>query len=87
MDEIEGTQKLFWSLKNIPRGTTTETYVGNIDSILKCNFNCINWSSARFESAYIEFKRQPMESTDDDVRHCEIKLFLKFWQYPIIAFR
>ena len=65
----------------------TKTYVGYVDGILKCKFNCIDWSTSRFESAYIAYKRAPIEVTDDKVRPCEVKLFFKFWEFPILVFR
>ena len=80
-------ETLFWSLKNVPNDTSTEKYVGIVDSILKCKFKCIDWSTSRFEDAYSQYKREPKEVRDNEVRLCNIKLFLKFWEFPVLVFR
>ena len=83
----EDEEILLWSLKIDPGNIDTEKYVRHVDGIMRCKFNCIDWSTSRFESAYIAHKRAPREVTDDEVRSCEVKLFLKFWEFPILVFR
>ena len=75
----EEEEILLWSLKIDPGNIDTEKYVGYVDGIMKCKFHCIDWSTSRFESAYIAHKRAPREVIDNEKRPCEVKLFLKFW--------
>ena len=78
--------KLNWSLRDVSGRLPTKIYAKIVDEILNSNFECINWSTAKFETPYIQFKQQPHEVTDEKVRPCQVKLLAKFWQFPILAF-
>ena len=57
----EKKETFFWSLKNVRDDTSREAYVGYVDSIQKCKFQCIDWTTSRFEDAYRQYKRESQE--------------------------